>query len=65
MALYTNAAAVPTTLGGGAHGHIRLVMEAGFYRTLSGGTAYTPPPEPIRGQLPARTTLADRENHER
>eukprot|EP00957_Ditylum_brightwellii_P002902 221832-Ditylum_brightwellii.AAC.1 len=27
MALYVNAAAVPTTLGGGAHGHIGLVME--------------------------------------
>eukprot|EP00957_Ditylum_brightwellii_P062704 4758874-Ditylum_brightwellii.AAC.1 len=40
-------------------------MEAGLYGTLSGGTAYTTPLEPIRGQLPARTTLADRENHER
>eukprot|EP00957_Ditylum_brightwellii_P001762 135182-Ditylum_brightwellii.AAC.1 len=28
MALYANAAAVPTALGGGAHGHIGLVMEA-------------------------------------
>eukprot|EP00957_Ditylum_brightwellii_P141656 10791789-Ditylum_brightwellii.AAC.1 len=27
MALYANAAVVPTTLGGGAHGHIGLVME--------------------------------------
>eukprot|EP00957_Ditylum_brightwellii_P134642 10264535-Ditylum_brightwellii.AAC.1 len=65
MALYANAAAVPTTLGGGAHGHIGLVMEAGLYETLSGGTAYTVPPEPIQGQSPARATLADRENHER
>eukprot|EP00957_Ditylum_brightwellii_P140432 10699708-Ditylum_brightwellii.AAC.1 len=65
MALYANAAAVPTTLGGGAHGHIGLVMEAGLYGMLSGGTAYTAPPEPIRVQLPARATLANRENHER
>eukprot|EP00957_Ditylum_brightwellii_P186520 14200873-Ditylum_brightwellii.AAC.1 len=28
MALYTNTAVVPTKLGGGAHGHIGLVMEA-------------------------------------
>eukprot|EP00957_Ditylum_brightwellii_P087177 6635143-Ditylum_brightwellii.AAC.1 len=28
MALYANAVAVTTTLGGGAHGHIGLVMEA-------------------------------------
>eukprot|EP00957_Ditylum_brightwellii_P176259 13420807-Ditylum_brightwellii.AAC.1 len=65
MALYANAAAVPTTLGGEAHGHIGLVMEAGLYGTLSGGTAYTAPPELIRGQLPAHATLADRENHKR
>eukprot|EP00957_Ditylum_brightwellii_P130308 9939925-Ditylum_brightwellii.AAC.1 len=46
MALYANTAAVPTTLGGGAHGHIGLVIEAGLYGTLLGGTAYTAPPEP-------------------
>eukprot|EP00957_Ditylum_brightwellii_P097353 7415375-Ditylum_brightwellii.AAC.1 len=40
-------------------------MEAGLYGTLSGGTAYNAPPEPIRGQLPARATLADRETHKR
>eukprot|EP00957_Ditylum_brightwellii_P113742 8672171-Ditylum_brightwellii.AAC.1 len=55
MALYANAAAVPTTLGGGAHGHIGLVMKAGLYGTLSGGTAYNAPPEPTGEQLPAHT----------
>eukprot|EP00957_Ditylum_brightwellii_P098939 7537065-Ditylum_brightwellii.AAC.1 len=40
-------------------------MEAGLYGTLSGGAAYNAPPEPIRGQLLARATLADRETHER
>eukprot|EP00957_Ditylum_brightwellii_P145854 11106186-Ditylum_brightwellii.AAC.1 len=64
MALYANAAAVPTALGGGAHGHIGLVMEAGLYGTLSSGTAYTAPPEPVRGPLPACASLADREDHE-
>eukprot|EP00957_Ditylum_brightwellii_P070247 5337021-Ditylum_brightwellii.AAC.1 len=65
MALYGNAVAVPTTLGGGAHGHIGLVIEAGLYGTFSGGTAYNAPQESIRGQLPAHTTLANRENHKR
>eukprot|EP00957_Ditylum_brightwellii_P063826 4843444-Ditylum_brightwellii.AAC.1 len=40
-------------------------MEAGLYGTLLGGTAYTAPPEPVRGPLPARATLANREDHER
>eukprot|EP00957_Ditylum_brightwellii_P030724 2328142-Ditylum_brightwellii.AAC.1 len=39
-------------------------MEAGLYGTLSGGTVYNAPPEPIRGQLPARATLVNRETHE-
>eukprot|EP00957_Ditylum_brightwellii_P092378 7033897-Ditylum_brightwellii.AAC.1 len=39
-------------------------MEAGLYGTLSGGTAYTAPLEPVRGPLLARTSLADREDHE-
>eukprot|EP00957_Ditylum_brightwellii_P181691 13841388-Ditylum_brightwellii.AAC.1 len=64
MALYANAAAVPTMLGGSAHDHIGLVMEAGLYRTLSGGIACTAPLEPVRGPLPARASLADREDHE-
>eukprot|EP00957_Ditylum_brightwellii_P192777 14678663-Ditylum_brightwellii.AAC.1 len=40
-------------------------MEAGLYGTLSGGTVYTAPPEPVRGPLPAHVSLADREDHER
>eukprot|EP00957_Ditylum_brightwellii_P180153 13723104-Ditylum_brightwellii.AAC.1 len=27
MAMYTNTGAIPTTLGGGAHGHIGLIMD--------------------------------------
>eukprot|EP00957_Ditylum_brightwellii_P091832 6991998-Ditylum_brightwellii.AAC.1 len=54
MVLYANAAVVPTTLGGGAHGHIGLVMKVGLYGTLSGGTAYTAPLEPVQGPLSAR-----------
>eukprot|EP00957_Ditylum_brightwellii_P082774 6293309-Ditylum_brightwellii.AAC.1 len=65
MAVYANAAAVPTALGGGAHGHIGLVMKDVLYGTLSGGTAYTTPPEPVQGQLPAGASLAGRKEHER
>eukprot|EP00957_Ditylum_brightwellii_P158182 12040210-Ditylum_brightwellii.AAC.1 len=64
MALYANAAAVPTMLGGDAHGHIGLVMEAGLYGKLLGGTAYTAPLEPVQRPLPARALLVNREDHE-
>eukprot|EP00957_Ditylum_brightwellii_P084630 6435669-Ditylum_brightwellii.AAC.1 len=40
-------------------------MEDVLYVTLSGGTAYTAPSEPVQGPLPARASLADREDHER
>eukprot|EP00957_Ditylum_brightwellii_P148857 11332350-Ditylum_brightwellii.AAC.1 len=32
---YENAATIPSSLGGGAHGHIRLVMEPTLYSSLS------------------------------
>eukprot|EP00957_Ditylum_brightwellii_P003740 284309-Ditylum_brightwellii.AAC.1 len=43
--LYANAAKVPTTLGGGNKGHIRLIMKALLYATIS-TTAYTVLTEP-------------------
>eukprot|EP00957_Ditylum_brightwellii_P133628 10188286-Ditylum_brightwellii.AAC.1 len=43
--LYANTAKVPTTLGGGNKGHIRLVMEASLYAMIS-TTAYAAPTEP-------------------
>eukprot|EP00957_Ditylum_brightwellii_P098728 7520417-Ditylum_brightwellii.AAC.1 len=42
--LYANAAKVPTTLGGGSKGHIRLIMKASLYATIS-TTAYVAPTE--------------------
>ena len=33
--LYSNAASLPTTLGGGQHGHIGLVMSPVLYATIS------------------------------
>ena len=33
--LYANAATLSTTMGGGTHGHIGLIMKPELYRTLS------------------------------
>ena len=41
--MYANAASVPTTLGGGSHGHIGLVMKASLYATLSPAPFLVPP----------------------
>ena len=43
--IYGNAANIPTTLGGGAHGHVGLITKATLYVTLS-ATAYVTPNEP-------------------
>ena len=47
--LFANAAVIPTTLGGGQHGHIGLVMNDQLYTTLS-TTAFVIPADP--GPLP-------------
>jgi hypothetical protein len=56
--LYANAEIVNTTLGGGAHGHLGLLMPPDAYRTLS-ATPYVvpdaPPPEPLSLLSLART----------
>eukprot|EP00957_Ditylum_brightwellii_P195788 14916738-Ditylum_brightwellii.AAC.1 len=38
-----NAASVPTTLGGGNHGHLALVMNPARYLALSKGAPFIPP----------------------
>ena len=48
--LYGNAASLPTTLGGGQHGHIGLIMTHILYATLAPNTAYNSPIDP--GLLP-------------
>ena len=47
--LYGNASSIPTTLGGGAHGHLGLVMSPALYFTIA-AAAYTAPINP--GALP-------------
>ena len=44
--LYGNAAAIPTTLGGGAHGHIGLLITPARYATLSPTATYAVPIDP-------------------
>ena len=44
--LYGNAASLPTTLGGGQHGHIGIVMTPQFYTTLA-NTPYESPNDPV------------------
>eukprot|EP00957_Ditylum_brightwellii_P002747 211192-Ditylum_brightwellii.AAC.1 len=41
--LMENAATVATTLGGGNHGHLALVMNPAWYLTLSGGAPFVLP----------------------
>lgn len=59
--LYGNAATLPTTLGGGANGHIGLIMKPTLYETLS-DTPYAAPANPgPTAEVPANATAAARE----
>eukprot|EP00957_Ditylum_brightwellii_P063221 4798921-Ditylum_brightwellii.AAC.1 len=53
--LYENAATILSSLGGGAHGHIRLVMEPTLYSSLS-ATAYNAPSAPTIATLAGNVT---------
>eukprot|EP00957_Ditylum_brightwellii_P151225 11515023-Ditylum_brightwellii.AAC.1 len=57
--LYANAAKVPTTVGDGIKGHIRLIMKALLYATISMIT-YIAPTEPT---MPTNvgSTVAEKE----
>ena len=60
--LYGNAVALPTTLGGGQHGHIGLIMTPLLYTTLS-PTPYVAPNDPGTSPpvLPNNATVGRRE----
>ena len=51
--LYGNAASLPTTLGGGQHGHIGIIMTPQLYTTLA-NTPYESPNDP--GITPTHAT---------
>ena len=44
--LYGNAASLPTTLGGGQHGNIGIIMTPQLYTTLA-NTPYKSPTDPV------------------
>ena len=46
---------IPTTLGGGNHGHVGVIMDPTDYLTLSGGIAFNTPVNP--GSYPAGLAL--------
>jgi hypothetical protein len=61
QSLYGNAASLATTLGGGGHGHIGIIMTAPLYATLTANPYVTldnPGALPI---IPHATTTANRE----
>ena len=45
--LKANTQSVDTTFGGGAHGHLGLVIPAGIYNTIAPDTLYTKPRQPV------------------
>jgi hypothetical protein len=56
--MYGNAVSLPTTLGGGQHGHVRLIMTPILYTTLS-GTIYKSPADPGNDILQPTGRAAD------
>ena len=59
--VYGNAATLPATLGGGAHGHVSLIMKATLYVLLS-ATAYVTPNEPPPSpDVPSTATSASQQ----
>ena len=57
--LHENTATIPSRLGGGAYGHIGLVMEPMLYFSLS-VTTHNAPSAPIRATLPGNESLQAR-----
>ena len=53
--LITMTASIPTTLGGGSHGHVAIIVEPAKYLTMTGGTPFTAPANP--GVYPAGLAL--------
>lgn len=56
--LKSNAASVPSTLGGGNHGHLGLVLQATLYTTVLGQQFVEPPNPGITPNIPAGSTNA-------
>ena len=59
--IYGNAATLPTTLGGGAHGRVGLIMKATLYVTLAATSYVTPNEPPLTPDVPTTKTRASRQ----
>ena len=59
--MYGNIATLPTTLGGGAHVHVGLIMKATLYVTLSETAYVTPNEPPLTPDVPSTATSASRQ----
>ena len=59
--IYGNAATLPTTLGGGAHGHVGLIMKATLYVILAATAYVTPNEPPLTPDVPTTETSASRQ----
>jgi hypothetical protein len=59
--MYGNAASLPTSLGGGQHGHVGLIMTPILYATLS-DTNYESPEDPGNDIIAPAGRAADREH---
>ena len=51
----TGALGIQSDLGGGAHGHLGLVLDDATYQAISGGIPYIRPPHPGVHVVPAGT----------
>ena len=59
--MYGNATTLPTTLGGGSHCHVGLIMKAALYVTLSATAYVTPIEPPLTPDVPSTATSASRQ----
>ena len=59
--MYGNTATLPTTLGGGAHGHVGLTMKANLYVKLAATVYVTPNEPPLTPDVLSTATSASRQ----
>ena len=59
--MYGNAIALPSTLGGRAHGHVGLIMKATIYVTLAATAYITPNEPPLTPDVPSTATSVSRQ----
>ena len=63
--IYGNTATLPTTLDGGAHGQVGLIMKATLYVTLSPTAYISPAVVPPTATIAARQQLRDQHREEK